>query len=89
MQASEVHTDQVLSAKINLLAVGSVPDFQDSPCRNCGQCSRYCPAGIDVQQLVSSKETITDDVRRTCLSCGLCSYICPAGKDLCSYIEAS
>lgn len=89
MQASEVQADQLLSANINLIAVGTVPDVHDTPCRNCGQCSRYCPVGIDVQQLVNSKDPMADDVRKSCLSCGVCSYVCPAGKDVCSFVEAS
>jgi len=102
MQAAEAELGQRVDAQINLIAAGDAAEFPGKSCRGCGQCTRYCPAGIDIKKIVKQEKSahvdashtasayiVSDEIRNSCLSCGLCSYICPAGKDLCSLIQGT
>lgn len=45
-------------------------------CISCGNCSKYCEMGIDVQAYAQRGENI---VRASCVGCGLCEEVCPRG----------
>lgn len=61
MQAARAVPDQRVDAQINLIAVGDAAEFPEKSCRGCGQCSRYCPAGIDVQKVVEQEKAAHPD----------------------------
>ncbi|MDZ7699833.1 MAG: 4Fe-4S dicluster domain-containing protein [Deltaproteobacteria bacterium] len=54
----------------------------DSPCVNCGECVRACPARLPVNMLVRLLENrlYEEAAQRydllSCVECGLCSYVC-------------
>ncbi|MFP4085374.1 MAG: 4Fe-4S dicluster domain-containing protein [Desulfobacteraceae bacterium] len=54
----------------------------DSPCINCGECVRACPARLPVNMLVRLLENglYEEAAQRydllSCVECGLCSYVC-------------
>ncbi|MBN1625234.1 MAG: 4Fe-4S dicluster domain-containing protein [Deltaproteobacteria bacterium] len=56
----------------------------DTPCINCGECVRACPAGIPVNMLVRVlenslyDEAVNEYDLLSCLECGLCAYVCTA-----------
>jgi len=45
-------------------------------CISCGNCSKYCEMGIDVQAYAQRRENV---VRAACVGCGLCEEVCPRG----------
>ena len=45
-------------------------------CISCGNCSKYCEMGIDVQAYAQRGDNI---VRAACVGCGLCEEVCPRG----------
>ena len=48
----------------------------DPTCIGCGQCSRYCQVGIDVQAFAQKRETL-DNTNSCCIQCGICIQVCP------------
>jgi Na+-translocating ferredoxin:NAD+ oxidoreductase subunit C len=54
----------------------------DSPCVNCGECVRACPARLPVNMLVRLLENgLYEEAAQaynllSCVECGLCSYVC-------------
>ncbi|MBI3843751.1 MAG: NAD(P)-binding domain-containing protein [Planctomycetes bacterium] len=45
-------------------------------CIGCGQCSRYCQVGIDVQSFAQKRERL-DNTNSCCIQCGICVQVCP------------
>jgi len=45
-------------------------------CITCGECSRYCQVGIDVQSFARNEETF-DNRSSSCIACGICVTVCP------------
>jgi polyferredoxin len=45
-------------------------------CIGCGQCSRYCQVGIDVQSFAQKRRTL-DNTNSSCIQCGICIQVCP------------
>jgi NosR/NirI family nitrous oxide reductase transcriptional regulator len=45
-------------------------------CIGCGQCSRFCQVGIDVQSYAQKRQTL-DNTNSCCIQCGICVQVCP------------
>lgn len=45
-------------------------------CIGCGECTRYCQMGIDVQRFAQRQETF-DNTNSACIQCGICIEVCP------------
>lgn len=45
-------------------------------CISCGQCTRYCQVGIDVQHFAQRREVL-DNTNSSCIGCGICLDVCP------------
>ncbi|MDY6971153.1 MAG: 4Fe-4S dicluster domain-containing protein [Thermodesulfobacteriota bacterium] len=64
----------------------------DTPCINCGECVRACPADIPINMLVRLLENgLFEEAARdydllSCIECGLCSYVCTARIPVFHYI---
>ncbi len=64
----------------------------DTPCINCGECVRACPANIQVNMLVrllenGHYEEAADEYDLfSCIECGLCAYVCVARIPIFHYI---
>ncbi len=65
---------------------------QDTPCINCGECVRTCPANIPVNMLIRLLENrlyeraVNEYDLLSCIECGLCAYVCVARIPLFQYI---
>ncbi len=63
---------------------GQVTLYSDTPCLNCGECVRACPARLPVNMLVRVLENgLYEEAAReydllSCVECGLCAYVCVA-----------
>lgn len=56
-------------------------------CKGCGKCSRKCPMGVQVREIVKRREKdpgadITGLGAEKCIHCGSCTFFCRAGKNL-------
>lgn len=64
----------------------------DSPCVNCGECVRVCPANVPVNMLVRLlenglyEEAVDQYDLNSCIECGLCAYVCMARIPVFHYI---
>ena len=45
-------------------------------CIGCGECTRYCQMGIDVQRFAQKQERM-DNRNSACIQCGVCIEVCP------------
>ncbi|CAM2066080.1 NAD(P)-binding domain-containing protein [Sulfidibacter corallicola] len=48
----------------------------NSKCIGCGECTRYCQMGIDVQRFAQRRETFHNG-NSACIQCGICIQVCP------------
>ena len=69
---------------IILQSQSDITPSSDTPCVNCGECVRTCPADIPVNMLVRLlenglyEEAVTEYDLQSCIECGMCSYVCIA-----------
>ncbi len=88
MQASLAEADDIVGDTTNLIAIGDIPKFKESPsCSRCEKCSIHCPSGLNVSKI----SALVDEEKygllfkyhpQKCMGCGSCSYVCPAGRNL-------
>jgi NosR/NirI family transcriptional regulator, nitrous oxide reductase regulator len=45
-------------------------------CIGCGECTRYCQVGIDVQSFAQRKQAFSN-ASTSCIQCGICIDVCP------------
>jgi NosR/NirI family transcriptional regulator, nitrous oxide reductase regulator len=62
---------QVMAAGVGRLAIHS-----DDRCISCGQCTRYCQMGIEVQRFAEAQESF-HNANSHCIQCGICVEVCP------------
>ncbi len=60
-----------LARRISRIAIKA-----DERCIGCGECTRYCQMGIDVQQFAQT-QTLMDNQNSACIQCGICVQVCP------------
>jgi electron transport complex protein RnfC len=71
----------------------TIEELSDTPCVNCGECIRICPANIPVNLLVryleaNQYEEAADGFDlESCIECGLCAFVCKARIPLYQYIR--
>ncbi|MBW1763170.1 MAG: 4Fe-4S dicluster domain-containing protein [Deltaproteobacteria bacterium] len=64
----------------------------DTPCVNCGECVRACPANVPVNMLIRLlenglyEEAVDQYDLLSCIECGLCAYVCSARIPVFHYI---
>ena len=88
LNCHELSKTEAVSQETNFLAVGEMPDYSAAAnCKGCGGCSRNCPKGIRVRDLVREMEKgntpkASEFGAQMCIGCGACTYMCQAGKDV-------
>lgn len=93
MQASQIQNTDVFTECINFAAiVGKVTISNNNLCKKCGGCSKKCPMGISVKEIVLARQAnpnadISQWKPEQCIKCGTCTYFCMAGKDVSSYLN--
>lgn len=93
MQASLIQTSDVFTECMSFAAiVGNVMISNTNSCKKCGGCSKRCPMGILVKEIVIARESnpnadISQWKPEQCMKCGTCTYYCMAGKDVASYLN--
>lgn len=45
-------------------------------CIGCGECTRYCQMGIEVQRFAQEREVLSNH-NSACIQCGICVEVCP------------
>ena len=62
---------QILAARIARLKIES-----NDRCIGCGECTRFCQMGIDVQRFAQRREPLRN-TDSSCIQCGICIEVCP------------
>jgi thioredoxin reductase/NAD-dependent dihydropyrimidine dehydrogenase PreA subunit len=62
---------ELLSKWFGKMAIDS-----NDKCIGCGECTRYCQMGIDVQRFAQRQETFHNG-NSACIHCGICIQVCP------------
>lgn len=87
--------DQPIKPEMDALMVQKgteVPAYADTPCINCGECNRVCPARIQVNMLIrflearQYQEAADQYDLLSCLDCGLCTFVCVSRIPISQYI---
>lgn len=91
LSCHELKRDEVITDTTSFVAVGSMPDYSKAKnCARCGKCSKNCPAGVDVLNIIQYIQKHGKENSQACkvyhpercISCGACTYGCLAGKDV-------
>ena len=86
--AHKAAKDETFAETINFAAVGEDTLISDQNlCKKCGGCSRRCPMGISVKDIVLAREKNEKaDISRfhpeQCIHCGSCTFFCHASKNV-------
>ena len=56
--------------------LGSLEISSNDKCITCGECSRYCEVGIDVQSFARDQQAFSNE-DTSCIQCGICITVCP------------
>lgn len=92
MQACVANEEDVVDNSINSIVITDFPYYKESPqCSKCGQCHKYCPAGLEVDRIskLVDEGNLDEAVKLhpdECIKCGSCSYVCRAGRNLSSRV---
>jgi polyferredoxin len=62
---------EMLSKYIGRLAIHA-----NDKCIGCGECTRFCQMGIQVQQFAQKKQAFDNSIS-ACIQCGICVEVCP------------
>lgn len=62
---------EILSRKFSRIAIHA-----NKKCIGCGECTRFCQMGIDVQSF-AQRATSFDNGNSSCIHCGICVQVCP------------
>lgn len=62
---------EIISRKISKIAINS-----NKKCIGCGECTRFCQMGIDVQSF-AQRATSFHNGNSSCIHCGICVQVCP------------
>lgn len=95
MQSYLTDEEDTVGKTVNFIATGMIPKFKESPqCSHCGECIKYCPAGLKVNRIVDladqGKVHETEKYHVTeCIQCGCCSYSCLAGRNLAASVKVA
>ena len=87
MDADLYTKDMTISEKTGFIGFGSVAEYDnEAKCKRCGACSKKCPMGVDVKQIINAIEKGDSANLEVygldkCIHCGTCSYYCKAGKN--------
>ncbi len=67
-----------LRAYMELLArwFSKITIKSNDKCIGCGECTRYCQMGIDVQRYAQRQKDL-DNSDSACIQCGICIQVCP------------
>ena len=92
MSACVVEDDKSFSDQISFAAIGIQEKISnDVACKDCGKCSRKCPVGVNVREIVKRREVdMHADLSalgiENCIKCGCCTFFCRAGKNISEYL---
>ena len=62
---------ELIARKFSIITIKS-----NDKCIGCGECTRYCQMGIDVQRY-AQRQTDLDNSDSACIQCGICIQVCP------------
>lgn len=62
---------EVLARRLSRLAIRA-----NDKCIGCGECTRFCQMGIDVQRFAQTT-TLLHNGNSACIQCGICIEVCP------------
>ena len=62
---------EMLSKRFSTIAIAA-----NEKCIGCGECTRYCQMGIDVQRFAQSQVVFANH-NSACIQCGICLQVCP------------
>ena len=62
---------EVLAKKFSKIAIDA-----NEKCIGCGECTRYCQMGINVQKFAQRQATFHNG-NSSCIQCGICIQVCP------------
>jgi ferredoxin len=60
-----------VSRRISRIAIQA-----DARCIGCGDCTRACQMGIDVQRFAQNQHLLNNS-NSACIQCGICIAVCP------------
>ena len=62
---------EVIAKRLARIAIAA-----DHKCIGCGECTRHCQMGIDVQRFAQTQELMHNG-NSACIQCGICIQVCP------------
>jgi len=96
MRGTAQYTEEASISKhdngLCLIKAGAFVSIGERPCINCGECTRNCPARLQIHLIGRFAEFSQFEHARkysvqSCFECGICGYICPARRPLVQYVR--